>query len=85
MMTLPGMSWTYLARAALLGGAGLWLSAIAWGMPLPPFRANGDRLYLIVPGQMLTLSAAASALAAFGIPLGRAAGWLSAILTHGGP
>ena len=71
--------------AALLLVAGLYLSAVAWGARLPPFAAPGDRLYLLIPGQLLTLSGVLCGLVAVGFTLNQIYQLMSSILTHGGP
>lgn len=75
----------YLPWALLLMGAGLYLSAVAWGARLPPFREADDRLYFLIPGQMLTLGGVLCGFLAMGISLQQVYGWMSAVLTHGGP
>jgi hypothetical protein len=71
--------------AVLLVAGGLYLSAVAWGARLPPFAAQADRLYLLIPGQLLTLSGVLCGLVAFGFSLDQIYGLMSSVLTHGGP
>lgn len=74
----------YLVAAIPLMGAGLYLSAAAWGASLPPWRDGEDRLFLIVPGQFLLLSGVALLILSFGFSMKDVYGWFSDILTHGG-
>jgi hypothetical protein len=71
--------------AVLLGAAGIYLSAVAWGARLPPFVTAGDRLYLLIPGQLLTLAAVLFGLMAFGFSISQLYELMSSVLTHGGP
>jgi hypothetical protein len=75
----------YVAAAAVLVPAGLYLSAAAWGARVPPFEQPADRLYLLIPGQLLALSGVLCGFLAMGVSLQQLQGWLSAVLTHGGP
>lgn len=74
----------YLSASFILAGAGIYLSAIAWGANLPPFNVAGDRLFLIIPGQAALLLGALCGFFAFGFSLHDIYGWMSDILTHGG-
>jgi hypothetical protein len=71
--------------AVLLVAAGVYLSAVAWEARLPPFAAPADRLYLLIPVQLLTLSGALLGPVAMGFSLNQIYQLMSSVLTHGGP
>jgi hypothetical protein len=71
--------------AVLLVAAGVYLSAVAWGARLPPFAAPADRLFLLIPAQLLTLSGVLFGLVALGFSLNQIYQLMSSVLTHGGP